>query len=122
MTFTVRVLQNVSGTPPIQGANVNAVNQGTGTAYTGITNSLGNASINAPDGPYKLTVSANGYITQTTDSINFGDGGGYIMALTPTSPPPPPPPPPPAADDLGRIVVSTIIPIVAGLLTIKAIR
>ena len=118
MTFTVIVLKGISGAPPLEGATVNAVNQTTGVTYTGTTNSLGQTLINAPDGPYVLTVSADGYDTKVTGRINFGDGGGYILALTPTAQPPPPPP----AGDLKKIMVTTVIPIIVGGLSIKVAR
>ena len=118
MTFTIIVLKGISGAPPLEGATVNAVNQTTGVTYTGTTNSLGQTLINAPDGPYKLTVSADGYNTVVTDTINFGDGGGYILALTPITQSPSPPP----ASDLKKIIVTTVIPIIAGGLLIKVAR
>lgn len=92
MAFTIYVLQNIPGAPPIPNANVTATNQSTGTPYTGTTNQQGITAIFAPDGPYVLTVTATGYQPYTSGRINFGDGGGYILALTPVTEPPPPTP------------------------------
>ena len=85
MPFVITVLQDISGTPPLSGALVTATNVNTSAVYTATSDDIGTATINAPEGGYTLSVSAVGYVTATTGRINFGTGGGYIMALDPVS-------------------------------------